>query len=292
MREAANFCGLIQEIAAEPRRRRAGAGAGGALTDVADSLAARFGEWGATSRFARCRPDGSPAADASAARRSRGGRHRSLGRSRRRTERRGHQASGEPVQRRPCHGRPSRGRRDRDRLVESVLRPLAEAVTGKRLRARTRATATGGGADAGRARRAAVGAGAGRRPSAGAVARPSEQETLLMEATAALQDLALRSSPADERAMRASRRSGAPGPAATRRSAAPTTGPYLRDERRARARLARTGDPHDAADGALPLRRVGDQTGVRRGVRDASASPTRRTPSGSPTGATPTTACS
>jgi hypothetical protein len=50
VRDAANFCGLLQEIADE---RVVGelAPVGDALSDVANSLAGHFGDWGATSRF-------------------------------------------------------------------------------------------------------------------------------------------------------------------------------------------------------------------------------------------------
>ena len=90
------------------------------------------------------------------------------------------------------------------RLLESVLRPLAEAITGKRLRARSRVGAGGDGAGL---------------DSAGLDARlwalaqdatkllagwrgPAEQQTLLMEGTAALQDLSYRSAPDAERGAR------------------------------------------------------------------------------------------
>ena len=58
IREAAAFCGLVQEIASEPVGRQL-APVQDALTDVADSLAARFGDWGATSRFTARRTGGS-----------------------------------------------------------------------------------------------------------------------------------------------------------------------------------------------------------------------------------------
>ena len=57
VREAATFCGLIQEIASEPLARALDP-VGAALTGVADSLAAHFPEWGASSRFARGAPRG------------------------------------------------------------------------------------------------------------------------------------------------------------------------------------------------------------------------------------------
>jgi hypothetical protein len=51
IREAANFCGLIQEVASD-RVRSELVPVEEALTDIADSLAAHFADWGATSRFA------------------------------------------------------------------------------------------------------------------------------------------------------------------------------------------------------------------------------------------------
>ena len=51
VRDAATFAGLVQEIASAEVAREVTA-VQDALTDVADSLAAHFGEWGAKSRFA------------------------------------------------------------------------------------------------------------------------------------------------------------------------------------------------------------------------------------------------
>jgi hypothetical protein len=50
IREAAHFCGLTKEIANDGVAREL-APVEAALTDVADSLAAHFADWGATSRF-------------------------------------------------------------------------------------------------------------------------------------------------------------------------------------------------------------------------------------------------
>src|SRR5262249_2855669 len=50
VREAANFCGLIREIAT-PAVVEQLLPVGDALTGVADSLAAHFGDWGSSSRF-------------------------------------------------------------------------------------------------------------------------------------------------------------------------------------------------------------------------------------------------
>jgi hypothetical protein len=57
LREAASFCGLTQENASETVRSQL-APVGDALNDVADSLAVRFADWGATSRFAAGRAGG------------------------------------------------------------------------------------------------------------------------------------------------------------------------------------------------------------------------------------------
>jgi hypothetical protein len=50
VREADNFCSLVRESAPDPVANQL-ASVGGALTSVADSLAAHFEEWGAVSRF-------------------------------------------------------------------------------------------------------------------------------------------------------------------------------------------------------------------------------------------------
>ncbi len=50
VREAANFCSLVRKAAPDPVANQL-APVGEALTGVADSLAAHFGEWGAVSRF-------------------------------------------------------------------------------------------------------------------------------------------------------------------------------------------------------------------------------------------------
>ena len=62
LREAADFCGPLQQITSEPVRRQL-APVRAALTDVADSLAAHFADWGATSRFATQRTGGKGMAD-------------------------------------------------------------------------------------------------------------------------------------------------------------------------------------------------------------------------------------
>jgi CDGSH-type Zn-finger protein len=196
VREAANFCGLIEEIpsaqvAAELEAVQQ------ALTDVADSLAARFPEWGATSRFAASAPR-SPAEPAKRARGQVSRRAASLARAVSSADRTGAGAKGlvglfdfvqEVVHR--------AGDDEAGRLVEGVLRPLAEAVTGKRLRPRTKPAATTGSARAGAA---------GFDDQVWTLAQDAtkalarwrghpEGETLLIEATATLQDLAVRCAP-------------------------------------------------------------------------------------------------
>ena len=60
LREAANFCRLICEIAPAEIGAQL-APVGGALDEIADSLAAHFGDWGGTSRFAHLSRDGATA---------------------------------------------------------------------------------------------------------------------------------------------------------------------------------------------------------------------------------------
>jgi hypothetical protein len=60
LREAANFCGLVREGATDPVARQL-ATVGEALTGVADSLAAHFGDWGSVSRFSALHSPASPA---------------------------------------------------------------------------------------------------------------------------------------------------------------------------------------------------------------------------------------
>jgi CDGSH-type Zn-finger protein/truncated hemoglobin YjbI len=195
VREAAGFCGLIQEIASE-RVAAELAPVQQALSDVADSLAGRFGEWGATSRFART-AEPAPGPDSRAA--------KALSRRAASLARAVEVADGASTGTKRLVGLFTGARATVDqagegetasRLVESVLRPLAEAIAGKRLRART-TTGPGGGDKA-----------AGLDGRLWALAQDatrllarwrggSEQKTLLMEATAALQDLAIRSSPPD-----------------------------------------------------------------------------------------------
>ena len=199
IREAATFCGLIQEIAPKSVADEL-APVEQALAGVADSLAARFAEWGARSRFA-----GSPTRERAA---TDGQAAKALSRRAVSLARAVDSADGATTgatrlvplfnAARAALNQAGDGE-TAARMVESVLRPLAEAVTGKRFRARTKmAAACGGGGDAevdGQLWRLAQNATKGLARWRG----NPEQETLLTEATAALQDLALRSSPPDQR---------------------------------------------------------------------------------------------
>jgi Ferritin-like len=204
VREAANFCGLIQEIASDsvagelvPVQE--------ALNEVAESLAARFAEWGATSRFAAS-TEQEPATPNGQAAKALTRRAASLCRAVSATN-----ATSAGAKRLVRLFNTAGAMLDQAgdgeaaaRLVEGVLRPLAEAITGKPLGARAKAA------------RLSASAGvdlAGIDSQLWTLAQNAtetlarwhghpEQETLLMEATAALQDLSLRSSPPDGRAGR------------------------------------------------------------------------------------------
>ena len=203
VREAANFCGLVQEIASEDVASEL-APVRGALTDVADSLASHFADWGATSRFATAVHTSAEVDDQAMEDLSR--RASSLARTVA-ASKPSPDGPGQLVNLFTAAAAAVEQAGDREtarRLVESVLRPLAEAVSGKRLR----------------------GSANGARPSTTQDSEPPqtnpqalsealwalaqmatkarahgtgdpEPQTLLIEATAALQDLALRFSPAD-----------------------------------------------------------------------------------------------
>jgi CDGSH-type Zn-finger protein/truncated hemoglobin YjbI len=166
-----------------------------ALTDVADSLAAHFAEWGAKSRFAsdgagRAEPAAAPA-DGRAAKRA-----ASLARAVSAA-----QATTPAAKRLVRLFNDALALPPEPRLVESVLHPIAEAITGKRLRGRAKPQQGGGTdlADAGGQLWALAQAATKERSR---WKGEPEQLTLLMEATAALQDLALRASPDSQRAKR------------------------------------------------------------------------------------------
>jgi CDGSH-type Zn-finger protein/truncated hemoglobin YjbI len=196
IREAAAFCRLVQEVASDDVAGQL-APVQEALDDVADSLAARFPEWGARSRFAPQAPARAVRVDGAAAK-ALSRRAASLARAV--SSANGTSASSKrliSVFNAASDTLAEAGDGDlARRLLESVMRPLAEAITGKRLRARTKAS---GGADApDLGDRMWTLADHTTRALAGWRGRP-EQETRLMEATAALQDLALRSAPPGER---------------------------------------------------------------------------------------------
>ena len=202
IRAAATFCGLIREIAADSVAAEL-APIQDALGNVADSLAARFGEWGAASRFDRGTTQQTASDDASDGRRS-----KAISRRADSLARAVSSAEGTTRSARRLVGLFDGARAALDqagdgeiaaRLLESVARPLAEAVTGRRLRGRNRRD---GGADA-----------AGLHRELWPLARDAtkvlaewrgvaEQRTLLMEAVAALQDLSLGASSDEEREVR------------------------------------------------------------------------------------------
>jgi CDGSH-type Zn-finger protein/truncated hemoglobin YjbI len=199
VRETARFCGLIQEIAPESVAEEL-APVERALADVADSLAARFAEWGARSRFAGEGTRAGAASDRQAA--------KALFRRADALTRAVEGADGAAVgatrlvtlfkSARAALNAAGDGE-TAARMVESVLRPLAEAVTGRRLRPRTRAALAGGGVGDAEAD-GQLWALAQKATKALARWRGNpERETRLIEATAALQDLALRCSPPDQR---------------------------------------------------------------------------------------------
>jgi CDGSH-type Zn-finger protein/truncated hemoglobin YjbI/ferredoxin len=212
LRDAIAFCRQLQGDAGEPLATDLGP-IGDALGDIADSLASHFGEWGALSRFAK------PAA------RTPSGAAEDLGSLRSRASEYAAAVAAAPAVD-DAHGQLARLVRDAndafsiaaaraetvrstdetaelsrtaERLVRSVLRPLAEAIAG--------------GSDASAPANAAATAAANQRASAASVDETlwalaqtatelaaslevdGRRHALLVEATAALQDLALR--PAD-----------------------------------------------------------------------------------------------
>ena len=196
IRETSNFGRLVQEIAPERVAEELGP-VGEALGDVADSLAAHFGEWGETSRFAARR--GAAGAAGTEDDRRVAARAASLARAVSTAERSGNGA-------RQLIGlftaanalAPVTTGDSAAQLVDGVLRPLAEAVTGKRpRRAANRIRPAGNGTrqasqiDAERVDRE-LWALAQRATRARARWRGDQRRAaLLMQATATLQHLAL-----------------------------------------------------------------------------------------------------
>jgi CDGSH-type Zn-finger protein/truncated hemoglobin YjbI len=202
LRETANFCGLVQEIASDSVAAEL-APVEEALNDVADSLATHFADWGARSRFAS-RDEARAAADASVGR-ALSRRVASLAHAVAGAEAVGSSSKrlvalfdGARVAAADAGGGDTAGR-----LVQSVLRPLAEAISGRRLRTRTKLGPPAGVAPEPAALDAQVWklAQDATTALAGWDGAP-EAQTLLMEATAALQDLALRVVPANVRGAR------------------------------------------------------------------------------------------
>jgi len=268
LRENANFCALVQEIASDSVAGEL-APVQEALNDVADSLAAHFADWGARSRFSsRDEVPAAVTAEASASK-ALSRRAASLAQAVASTE-----AAGPSNKRLVALFDEARvgvaeagGTETARRLVESVLRPLAEAISGKRLHTRAK-LARPRGVDAGAT---ALDAHLWKLAQdatttiAGWDGAP-EAQTLLMEATATLQDLALGVVPANVRGARqAALRELMAGRAPEIRCA--HNGPYLVTNAE-RVRLARRGDLDHPSDGALPLWRVRDQADVRRRLRE------------------------
>jgi CDGSH-type Zn-finger protein/truncated hemoglobin YjbI len=199
IREAATFCGLIQEIAPEAVVDEL-ASVEQALSGVADSLAARFGEWGARSRFADGRVPGRSATDAPAA--------KALSRRAAALKRAVDSADAKTTGAKPlvtlfaatsaAFDQAGDGE-TAARMVESVLRPLAEAIAGRRLRARAKVAITGTGAGDTQLDEQLWTLAQNASKTLARWRGDPQSETLLIETTAALQDLAMRSSPADQR---------------------------------------------------------------------------------------------
>jgi CDGSH-type Zn-finger protein/truncated hemoglobin YjbI len=202
VREAAHFCGLIQEIASDPVAQEL-APVHEALDDVANSLAARFPEWGAKSRFGE-RSTRQPAS-------SDGKAHKALRRRADSLARAVGSVDATDAQNKRLLSLFNSARAALDdvgdeevqrRLIESVLRPLTEAIIGKRLRARTHTRSEGAGATAPGADAQLWTLAQEATKLLGRWRRQPEKQTLLMQATAALQDLALAVSAAGIRGAR------------------------------------------------------------------------------------------
>jgi CDGSH-type Zn-finger protein/truncated hemoglobin YjbI len=210
VREAANFCGLVQEIASQ-RVASELAPIREGLIGVADSLASHFADWGATSRFAGRVDD-----TVRPAQRDAGGLSRRIASLARAVA----AADGTTTGAKRLLGLFNAANtayveagdgETAERLVEGVLRPLAEAATGRRLRARAKRAPDrphSAGAATARAGRLDEQLWELAQKATKARARwkgDPGQEALLMEATATLQDLALGHSPADGPSGRAAR---------------------------------------------------------------------------------------
>jgi CDGSH-type Zn-finger protein/truncated hemoglobin YjbI len=197
VREAADFCRLVQEIASESVAGEL-APVQEALNDVADSLAAHLSDWGARSRFTTTATPTAPADTEGA---------KALARRAASLERVVEAADAKAAHAKRLVSLFTATQRalglagagvSAQRLVEGVLRPLAEAVSGKRLRRRGGRQQPDGGDSVAPGLGDELWALAQRATQARARwTRDDEQATLLMQATATLQDLALAHSPDD-----------------------------------------------------------------------------------------------
>jgi CDGSH-type Zn-finger protein/truncated hemoglobin YjbI len=207
IRDASGFCGLVHEVASEAAAHQL-LSVQEALTDVADSLAEHFSDWGATSRFAVA---SMPDEDEARRSRSAGSALIALVSASETASEGGGDLSGLFVEAAAVFGAAvaaaddggsaesrAYGARAVGRLADSVLRPLAEALTGIRVPAaeadvdpadEMASDRLGGDANELGDRIWAVA-----QTATGLRARwasDSRRSALLMEATAALQDLAL-----------------------------------------------------------------------------------------------------
>jgi CDGSH-type Zn-finger protein/truncated hemoglobin YjbI len=199
LRETANFSGLVREIASREVAAEL-APVQDALSDVADSLASHFSDWGARSRFAAAgEPQATVATDAQAAK-GLSRRAASLARAVAGAEAAG--PSGERLvalfEGAQVAATEAGGGATARRLVESVLRPLAEAISGRRLRTRAK-LAPPGGVDTGATALDAQLWKLAQDATTTLAEWDGGPEALarLMEATAALQDLAVGIAPAN-----------------------------------------------------------------------------------------------
>jgi CDGSH-type Zn-finger protein/truncated hemoglobin YjbI len=211
VREAENFCGLVQEIAPKPVAA-ALTPVREALTDGAESLAGHFADWGGASRFARAGEQRAPGDEKSiGAIRERAAALQRAVPSARPTSEHAKALAGvftdaceafndaaAAAESGPSVDLRADGQRVAQRLLGSVLRPLAEALAEKRAGGKKRGSSHPAPVDAHRDQAGEPGVDervwALAQSATGLRARWTEdprQGALLMEATAALQDLAL-----------------------------------------------------------------------------------------------------
>jgi CDGSH-type Zn-finger protein/truncated hemoglobin YjbI len=203
IREAANFCGLIREIAPTWLAGELAPVQDG-LTDVADSLAGHFADWGGRSRFETDANGKPPAAGAGTAK-ALSRRASSLARAVSTADGAGRDAKRLITLFGRAHAALERAGDGATaaRIVEGVLRPLAEAITGRRLRSRPREASQLADDTRNPSLDDALWTLAQEATRARATSkRNSDGATRLMEAAATLQDLALKASPRDEQEAR------------------------------------------------------------------------------------------